>query len=267
MGLNLLTSSQLDKELLTHMTTDYTGSEINLAKQFGIEGKEWRLIPGNILALLGPTGGGKSALCQQIVKEAGIPTLVASLEVSPTQMYRRDIQQLTGMTKQEVQNAILNNTLPDLSRYTDHVHYVDTYSLDMPSIVDLIKTYDGQFKVLVLDHIKLINGAVDTFARLGEITRELKMLALKHNIIIIEISQVSNTVARHNTWDAVSGSGNGSIGQDADMVMAIVGDNTRPERVIKLLQNRDGDHVPDFNAKMNDAFQIVRTAPTHTLGF
>ena len=266
MALNLLSTHQMKADLVAYLSQDFTGRMIDLAAMFGFQGKDWRLVPGNVLVVMAGTGGGKSAFVQQITTESKVNTIYGSLEMSPLQMYRRSGQQVTGLSKDEI-NAMIISGQTDFDRHISHVHYVQSYSLDMNEIHELIRTYEGQFITLVIDHLKLISttGGVD-YASLGEITRQLKMLALQYNIIIIEVSQVSNEVARKGQWDAVSGSGNGSVGHDADMVIALIGDNNRRERELRVLKNRDGDQGISFDGVLNDSFQLVRDQWQNPMG-
>ncbi len=265
MALQLLSAHQMRSELVNYIEQDFTGRQIDLANIFGFSNKDWKLVPGNVCVIMAPTGGGKSAFAQQITTISGVNTIYASLEVSPIQMYRRSIQQVTGMSKTKVEQSLLQGDTSYM-RHIEHVHYVQSYSLDLKEIHELIRNFEGQFTVLVVDHIKLIgSGSGDDYTRLGEITRQLKMLALKYKIIIIEISQVSNSVARTGTWDAVSGSGNGSIGHDADMVLALIGNNTEPAREVRCLKNRDGDQGISFEGYLDNCFRFVRKEYERTL--
>jgi replicative DNA helicase len=240
---------------------DFTGKKLDIAKMFNLPGLDIQALPGQVIVVMGPTGAGKSALAQQMATEQNdLNSVYANLENGFEMMFRRNVQQVSGLSKDEVK-ALYKLGNADYEKHFNHITYVDTYSMELEDIHDICESYAGQFQMLIVDHIKLVEtGSTNDYSKVGDITRGLKALALKHEIIIMEISQVSKDVARNNTWDALSGSGNGSIGHDADIVMAITGDNTEKARTIRILKNRDGD-CTSFDAVMLPSLRIEKLAP------
>jgi len=258
-SMQLLTIAETHDNLVKHYRTDWTGRIIDIAKQFELPDKDIKLYPGNVIVVMGPTGIGKSAMATQLVLDGLLPTIYSTMEVSAEQMQRRLIQTINGEDKKAVGEKILAGVI-DYQKHAGHIMWTRDYKLSLDDLASAVTQWAGQFQVLVIDHIKLVSGNWnDDMRKIADITRTMKEIALEHGLIIIEVSQVSKGVARNAIWDAYSGSGNSSIGEDADMVLIVKGDPAYPERNIQIAKNRDGDSV-EFDAVFKN-FRFQR--PSH----
>ena len=106
-------SEELQSDLAERLETDFSGRTIDLAKLLGVPNKDVTIYPGELVTIFGSTGANKTALAQnivlgynaeldQIVKEAQIPTLFLSLELSGFVMHRRNLQIVSGASKDDV---------------------------------------------------------------------------------------------------------------------------------------------------------------------
>ena len=106
-------SEDLQADLESRLETDFSGRTIDLAKLFGVEDKDATIYPGELVTIFGSTGANKTALAQNIVlgynaeedeiqKDQQIPTLFLSLELSGFVMHRRNLQIVSGASKDEV---------------------------------------------------------------------------------------------------------------------------------------------------------------------
>jgi len=216
--------------------TSSTNEVIDIGKVL-MSSFKYEVHTGELVTLLGATGMGKSTLIQNIVARINLPTLFYSLEMPPYQMYRRFIQILTGKDKKDL-------TKEDMMKGNERLkHLVLTpkavYPNDLSKVVEVYKP-----KVLVIDHILLMKSQHrDEYARVSELTAELKQLALKENLIIFGVSQVGRDSAKEGL-STYSGKGSGSIENDSDKVLGF----SKPsplssEARIQSLKNREGEHL------------------------
>ena len=97
-------------DLEERLNTDFSGRSIDLAKMFGLEGKDCVVYPGELVTIFGPTGANKTTLAQNIAcgydfgqnlinKNWQLPTLFLSIELSGWYKHRRNLQIISRMTK------------------------------------------------------------------------------------------------------------------------------------------------------------------------
>ena len=209
----------------------------------------YNIYAGELVSLLGATGMGKSLFMQNIVARTKLPTLIFSLEMPPYQMYRRFVQILTGKAKNELTEEDFKRTNSALS----HI-YLTPKAVYPNEISKMVESYKP--KILVIDHYLLMKSQHrDEYARVSELTAELKQLALKENLIIIGVSQVARDSAKEGLT-VHSGKGSGSIENDSDKVLGF----NKPSRLatearITSLKDREGQNL-DINVNIEN-FKIV----------
>ena len=209
------TREQLQAQLEERLSTDYTGKSIDLAKMFGLAEKDCIIYPGELVTIFGPTGSNKTTLAQNIVlgydfkediinTDWQLPTLFLSLELSGHYMHRRNLQIVSGLSKDAV-NDDVHQIGEDYADQLSHLT-IQTIATQPEAIAKKIK--EMQPTVVVIDYIDLLECPPHLrgeYEQVRYISHYLSNLAVNMDIIIIQISQVSRDYSRNEIIDIYAG--------------------------------------------------------------
>jgi len=245
-GMEASTQEEMDKEMQVYaMTGGYT-TFIDLAD---IVGQTYKIYPGEFVVVTGPSGVNKSTLVQQIaVSTNDQKTLYVSTEVDRKLMYRRFLQQVTHMSKEEIIEIYSSGNTPPGSERLAHLKIIDQVS----SFERLTQTI-LQLKptVLIIDVIEDVGGndALDNIATNAKLC---KQLAMSLGIIIIAVGHMRKAAATgrktNKTLDDAKGSG--ALVQKADKVIMVEGDQRTLTRHVHSGKARD-EKPFDINMRLD----------------
>ena len=244
-------SEELQSDLAQRLETDFSGRTIDLAKLLGVPNKDATIYPGELVTIFGSTGANKTALAQNIVlgynaendyitKEAQIPTLFLSLELSGFVMHRRNLQIVADVDK----DTVVANYRKLYEYHKDELSHIVMQSISptIPQIQDKIKSL--QPKCVVIDYIDLVDVPYNKkgeYEKLNYISHSLSNLAVNEDIIIIQISQVSRDYSRNKIMDLYAAKGSGAIENASRKVIGITGSADDAEKKVSIYKNSDGD--------------------------
>ncbi|QLE60024.1 replicative DNA helicase [Nostoc sp. TCL26-01] len=197
--------------------------------------------PGDLIVVGGRPSMGKSSFCHQIALNISrtyqSPTMIFSLEMSKEDINKRflvsetkiEIKRLRSGSLSESQWEVLAGAVKDLAEIP---LLIDDQSC--PSVTEIRSKVrkaiakHGQLKLVVIDYLQLMADGSDAFLvqKIGEITRQLKLLARECKLPIILLSQLNRGVeGRNNKRPLLSDvRESGRIEEDADIVLGLYRD-------------------------------------------
>jgi predicted ATP-dependent serine protease len=222
------------------------GKSINLKDYYSMA-KDFKMLPGEFITVIGDTGIGKTAWVQNLVVDFKVKTLYLSLEVHEALLFRRFIQIANNLTKEDVDNSFLHlneNVLDALTKNIKHIN-VCTVPPTLNAIERMIA--EDQPQLVVIDTLDGIDVEGKTITeKTMIISPELKRIANATNTVIIGIHHISKSAAIDNTGirkhlNVHSGIGASSTEHKADKLIGIEADggNHTPLRHITSLKARD----------------------------
>ena len=244
-------SDELQSELASRLETDFSGRVIDLAKLFGVEDKDATIYPGELVTIFGSTGANKTALAQNIVlgynaeddeikREAQVPTLFLSLELSGFVMHRRNLQIVSDTSKDDV----VKNYQQLYEHHKEELSHIIMQSVS-PTIQQIQeKIKQLQPKCVVIDYIDLVDVPYNKrgeYEKLNYISHSLSNIAVNEDIIIIQISQVSRDYSRNQIMDLYAAKGSGAIENASRKVIGITGSSETADKRMSIYKNSDGD--------------------------
>jgi len=270
-------SDELQTELASRLETDFSGRVIDLAKLFGVEDKDATIYPGELVTIFGSTGANKTALAQNIVlgynaeddeikREAQVPTLFLSLELSGFVMHRRNLQIVSGTSKDEV----VKNYQKLYEYHKEELSHIIMQSVS-PTIQQIQeKIKQLQPKCVVIDYIDLVDVPYNKrgeYEKLNYISHSLSNIAVNDDIIIIQISQVSRDYSRNQIMDLYAAKGSGAIENASRKVIGITGSSETADKKMSIYKNSDGD-LFEVELQWTPSFRLKKkpTMYSHALG-
>ncbi|MEH2299686.1 MAG: replicative DNA helicase [Nostoc sp.] len=221
------------------------------------------LHPGQLIIIgARPAMGKSSAACQIAfnISQQGVPTMIFSLEMSKEDIYSRLLGSESGIKISYLKSGnISNSQWEPLARTVAELYgpklVIDHASCPTPSeIRSKVRkaiAKHGEVKLVVIDYLQLMVDGSDLriVQKIGEITRQLKLLARECNLTVILLSQLSRGLeARTNKRPILSDlRDSGRIEEDADLVLGLYRDEyynpeTRDRGIAELiiLKHRNG---------------------------
>ena len=266
-------SEELQSELAERLETDFSGRTIDLAKLLGVPNKDATIYPGELVTIFGSTGANKTALAQnivlgynaehdQITKEAQIPTLFLSLELSGFVMHRRNLQIVANADK----DMVVSNYKKLYDYHKEELSHIIMQSISptIPQIQDKIKQL--QPKCVVIDYIDLVDVPYNKrgeYEKLNFISHSLSNLAVNEDIIIIQISQVSRDYSRNQVMDLYAAKGSGAIENASRKVIGITGSSDSADKKVSIYKNSDGD-LFDADLEWTPSFRLKKKEEYHS---
>jgi replicative DNA helicase len=184
---------------------------------------------------------GKSALAMNISEHIaqGSNVLFISLEMSKKEYAQRLMFSRAGVDVNKVNTG--NLTEEDILRVKEQKEYLDKLNLfietrtpckvsDIELAIINLQSTRGSCDLVVVDYLQLLSpsnkGTKNREVEVAEISRELKSLAVKYNVPIIVLSQLSRALeSREDKRPMLSDlRESGAIEQDADVVMFVYRD-------------------------------------------
>ena len=208
-------------------------------------------------------GVGKSAIALQMARALEHAGHVGffSLEMSKEEVTKRLIAQDTGLAytmidgTSQLPEYAQNRVSAWLHQYSGRILFDDRGGLSISDIRAQVRTWSRDEATrpvgIVVDYLQLMTASkglgADRVAAIGEISRQLKLIARDFDIVVIALSQLNrNPEQRADKVPALSDlRESGSIEQDADVVILLNRDMTitgNEERFIDLIiaKNRQG---------------------------
>lgn len=182
---------------------------------------------GSLIVIGASTGHGKSMIALQWLDCAashGVPGMTISVEMPESQLARRSMRYLSGMTEAEMRanpDKIFEESATHFqSRARVLVCKEHAIGKAVQAITRAVQS-DG-VKLVVIDYAQLIKGPGDTEEqRIANVSGTLKQLAMEQDIIVILLAQLNREIdKRGDATPRVSDlKGSAALGADADFVL------------------------------------------------
>lgn len=204
------------------------------------------------IVLGGRPGTLKTAFALQIAARNaadGVPVAFISLEMGDTELAARTIAnmlKLSGSDFTQGDPKVLETAQP--ARTWNWPLYLEDRLFDWPDIVGRIigLHHQHQIQLAVIDYLQIVNvpGKASRFEKLGQISREAKLLAKRLGIPILILAQISRDVEKQNRRPVLSDIREcGNVEQDADIVLfthCYQQENRPDEYELLLAKQRNG---------------------------
>lgn len=206
------------------------------------------IVPGEVIAILGSTGAGKTAIVQNIAYHAApLKVLFFELELADPLIFERFTQIKYNINGVMIEDSFkMGSEMKDLTEGLNHI-YTCPISKMTPQLIEeyIIKSemkIGERPKVVIVDYIGLVTGTgTSRYEKTSMVAEEMKRIAKSTQTIIIITSQIHRKA--HDESKEISlndAKDSGSIENSAGLVLgAWRQEDTR--LAIKILKNTKGD--------------------------
>ena len=260
-------ADELQEALRSRLTTDFRGKTVNLARMFGLTGMDTKIYPGELVTIFGPTGSSKTALAQNIalgidfkndcvIQSCQIPTLFLSLELADWVMHRRNLQIISGESKD-----IVEDNYEEL--YEQHRELLSHLVVQMvPPTIGQIqdKIKELQPAMVIVDYIDLVDTPPNVrgeYEQVKYISHSLSSMAVNNDVIIIQVSQVSREYSRNEILDLYAGKGSGAIENASRKAIGLNGQANSNAKHLEMYKNTDGE-LFEVDLEWRPSFRLRR---------
>lgn len=220
-----LQNFEVDNTDLITEYQEYIGREreyIDLLTGFQIQAEK-----GQMIVIAGRPGMGKTALATNMMSYLTmyrVPVSMISLEMRRTEVFKRMVDRLMvepNMTQEAALDVYRGNL--------DVFDIKDDVRSDITAIeIEIGRQAEQGRTVVIVDYLQLITSkGVSRYEQISDISRRLKLAAMKYNVLLIALAQLNRSKAgeKNKRPQITDLRDSGSIEQDADKVILLHADD------------------------------------------
>jgi hypothetical protein len=189
---------------------------INLGKLYG---KHFPVYPGEVVIIQAPPASMKTMLLQNWMVQLKRPTYFLEMEMSPRQIWSRFVQIEMGWTEEELVSHYkqFRNGMEDKFKWLI-VDYSAPYANEIEKRITMLPRKP---ELVVVDHIGLMRSKQhDNNMKVEDVSQALMELAVKHNVVVIAVSEISKS-AFIEGMNIASSKGSFRIAYNANKVLSL----------------------------------------------
>lgn len=237
-------------------------------KFYNLDSKIEGLERGSLIILAGRPGMGKTSLAVNIAEnislEQNYTSIIFSYEMPPKQLGSRIIASVSGINLRHRKEQYSHDDLDKLMISSSQIKKGEFYivnaagynTMDIKSTIRrIIKESSKELGCIVIDYVQIMsainpNKHLNRNTEIGEISRELKLMALEFNVAIILLSQLNRDVESRSDKRPLMSDlrESGALEQDADIILLLYRDDyyyedSREKGIaeINIAKNRSGE--------------------------
>lgn len=261
----------MGRDVTPELKTDYfLGKNAMVDLRMGPKARPFAGIrKGEVFTFLARTWAGKSIWASQAVINAGVPSLVISLEMPRLQWWERTLMQLWNQPRQEAMSKLATGRasaeeLAILGAAEKRIVLADRCSGTLPALDIAVQQAQSLLKVVpqlvVIDYLQLlrINPRASFYERMSEAAVGIKAFAKRHEISVILLSQIGRQQGGDGSSEVgmESARDSGQIEEAADFLFGLWRPahqkglppeevrRLEPEMTGRLIKNRRGRAYP-----------------------
>ena len=232
----LMNAKDMEENLISFLKGNVV--PIDLGKLYN---QNFPIYPGELVVIQAPPKSMKTMLIQNWVNTFKRPTYFLEMEMSPRQIWKRFIQIEQGWTEEELAKNYAN---PDF-RLADkfdwlNVDYQACFAIELEKRISMLPVRP---EIVVIDHMGLLlSKHRDLNLKMEEISGALTEVAIKHNMVVFAISEITKTAITEGMGIA-SSRGSFRIAYNASKILSLTAtlglDGNVNSIMVKTTANRE----------------------------
>jgi len=258
---------------LTDVEDEYIKS-IELGDKYGLDLGKWlpslrkyrKLVPGEVLLVMGYTGSGKTSVGQQIARIAKpMKVLFFELELPINLMYERQV----GIERDITGDKVEYNYKIDMKlglRDADHIYVCPQPKMNLELVEQIINNSElvigEKPNLVILDYAQLMQGTGSRYERMSDVADGLKIIARFTKTIVVIISQPGRpTKDKTPQLCLYSSKDSGNFENSSGMVIGLERDIEDDSRAtVKVFKATKGKPGLTIDCNFNNSLKITEVA-------
>ena len=209
-----MSSEQMENSLVEFLQS--TVSPCNIGHLYG---QDFPIYPGEVVIIQAPPASMKTMLLQNWMVDLKKQTYFMEMEMSPRQIWSRFVMMEMGWSEEELKNHYLagKNGMQEKFKWLT-VDYSACYPNELEKRILMQATKP---EIVIVDHMGLLKSKYeDNNRKVEEASQALMELAVKHNIIVFAVSEITKTAFAEG-MNMASAKGSFRIAYNANKLLSI----------------------------------------------
>ena len=236
----------MEKELIEFYVRDH--KPINIGTLYG---QDFPIYPGEVVILQAPPASMKTMLLQNWMVALKRPTYFIEMEMSPRQIWSRFVMiENNWNEKQLVKHySQFKNGMDDKFKWLT-VDYSCPYPYELEKRIMMMAIKP---ELVIVDHMGLFRSKQrDNNMKVEEVSQALMELAVKHNVVVFAVSEISKSAFKEG-MDISSSRGSFRIAYNANKLLSLTPYRNKENGLIEMIHIKsDKNREREFlNVRLN----------------
>ena len=238
----------MDSSAMETSLINFLGSNVN-PLNFGdlYEGEDFPIYPGEVVIIQAPPKSMKTMFLQNLVNGFKRPTYFIEMEMSPRQIWSRFVQMEMGWDEERLRTHYMQmkNGMDKRFEWLT-VDYSSPYANELDKRISMLATKP---EIVVVDHMGLFKSKHrDPNMKTEEASQAMMELAVKHNIIVFSVSEITKGAFHEGNMNIASAKGSFRTAYNTNKLLSVIPSKSKVTGLIEQLRvrceaNREREHL------------------------
>ena len=247
----VMDSSDMETSLIKFLQSNI--NPINLGDLY--EGENFPIYPGEVVVIQAPPKSMKTMFLQNIMNGFKKPTYFIEMEMSPRQIWSRFVQiEMEWSEEQLATHYMQHKNGMDKKFEWLTVDYSCPYASELDKRISMLPVKP---EIVVIDHMGLFKSKQrDPNMKTEEASQAMMELAVKHNIIVFAVSEITKSAFHEGSMNMASAKGSFRTAYNTNKLLSVIPSKSRATGLIEMLRvkceaNREREHI-DVKLQVNN---------------
>jgi KaiC/GvpD/RAD55 family RecA-like ATPase len=248
---SVMDSHAMEESLINFLRSDI--NPINLGDIY--PGEDFPIYPGEVVVIQAPPKSMKTMLLQNLMNGFKRPTYFIEMEMSPRQIWSRFVQIEMDWSEDQLKSHYqqMQNGMDKRFKWLT-VDYSSPYANELEKRISMLPIKP---EIVVVDHMGLFKSKQrDPNMKTEEASQAMMELAVKHNIIVFAVSEITKSAFHEGNMNMASAKGSFRTAYNTNKLLSVIPSKSRSTGLIEQLRvkceaNREREHL-DVVLKVNN---------------
>jgi len=244
----VMDSQAMEESLINFLRSDI--NPINLGSIYPDE--NFPIFPGEVVIIQAPPKSMKTMFLQNVVNGFKRPTYFIEMEMSPRQIWSRFVQIEMGWSEDDLRDHYqqMQNGMDKKFKWLT-VDYSCPYAAELEKRITMLPIKP---EIVVVDHMGLFKSKQrDPNMKTEEASQAMMELAVRHNIIVFAISEITKSAFHEGNMNIASAKGSFRTAYNTNKLLSVIPSKSKTSGLIEQLQvrceaNREREYI---NMRLN----------------
>jgi KaiC/GvpD/RAD55 family RecA-like ATPase len=240
---SVMDSKSMEDSLINFLRSDI--KPINLGDIF--LGEDFPIYPGEVVVIQAPPKSMKTMFLQNVMNGLKRPTYFIEMEMSPRQIWSRFVQIEMGWSEEDLRNHYqsMQNGMDKRFKWLT-VDYSCPYAAELEKRIAMLPVKP---EIVVVDHMGLFKSKQrDPNMKTEEASQAMMELAVKHNIIVFAVSEITKSAFHEGSMNIASAKGSFRTAYNTNKLLSVIPSKSMTTGLIEQLRvrceaNREREHL------------------------